>query len=177
MEGSGTQMTPLGAIVRGLVAGAVGSAAMDLVWYWQYQRSGGKSHPLDWEFSAGLRAWDSAPAPAQLGKHLYEGFFQRELPADRAALTNTIMHWGYGMSWGGLYGVVAGSLRCPRVIFGLPLGAGIWASSYILLPLAKVYKPIWKYDAQTLLKDFTAHLAYGFGTAGAFALLARLVRE
>jgi hypothetical protein len=80
------------------------------------------------------------------------------------------------MSWGALYGVIVGSLRCPRTIFGLPLGASVWASSYIILQLAKVYKPIWEYDARTLLHDLTAHLAYGSGTAGAFALLARLAR-
>src|SRR5262245_22346665 len=137
MECSGAPMTPLEAIVRGLVSGAVGSAAMDLVWYWRYKRSGGKSHLLDWEFSTDLRDWDSAPAPAKIGKHLYEGFFQRELPGERAAFTNTMMHWGYGISWGGLYGVVAGSLRCPRVIFGPLLGAGVWVASYIILPLAQ----------------------------------------
>lgn len=174
MERSCSKMTPLGAIVRGLIAGAVGTAAMDLVWYWRYERGGGERNLLDWEFSAGLRDWDSAPVPAKIGKRLYEGFFQRELPADRAALTNNVVHWAYGMSWGGLYGVLVGSLRSPSVIFGLPLGAAVWATSYVILPLAKVYKPIWEYDAQTLLKDFTANLAYGASTAGAFALLARV---
>jgi hypothetical protein len=58
----------------------------------------------------------------------------------------------------------------------LPLGVGLWAASCVLLPLAKIYKPIWEYDVRTLLKDFTARLAYGSGTAGAFVLLARLAR-
>ena|ERR1051326_91783 len=177
MECSGAQMTPLEAIARGLVSGAVRSAARDLVWYWRHKRGGGKSHLPDWEFSTELRDWESAPAPAKIGKHLYEGFFQRGLPADRAALTNNIMHWGYGMSWGGLYGIVAGSLRCPRVIVGTLLGAGVWVTSYVILPLARVYKPIWEYDARTLLKDFTAHLVYGSCTAGAFAVLVRLANE
>ena len=177
MKCSNTRMTPLEAIIGGMVAGAVGTSAMDLVWYLRYRRSGGKSHLRDWEFSAGLSTWDSAPAPARVGKRLYEGFFQRELPADRASLTSNIMHWGYGMSWGGLYGVIVGSLRRHRVIFALPLSAGVWASSYILFPLAKLYKPIWEYDARTLLRDFSAHLAFGAGTAGAFAVLAHQVLE
>jgi len=40
-----------------------------------------------------------------------------------------------------------------------------------VLPLAKVYKPIWQYDARTLAKDLSAHLAYGIGTAAAFRVL------
>jgi hypothetical protein len=34
-----------------------------------------------------------------------------------------------------------------------------------------VYKPIWKYDLETLAKDLSAHLV--FGTATAFRLLTR----
>ena len=45
------------------------------------------------------------------------------------------------------------------------------ASSYAVLPLAKLYKPIWEYDRKTLAKDLSAHLAYGLATAAAFRLL------
>ena len=168
------RMTPLGAVVRGLAAGAVGTLAMDLVWYWRYKRGGGESGFRDWEFSVGLDNWDNASAPAKVGKHLYEGFRQQELPPERAALTSNVVHWGYGMGWGGLYGILAGSVRSPGVTLGLPFGAGVWASSYVSLPLAKLYKPIWEYDSQTLLKDLSAHLAYGAGTAATFAALSLL---
>jgi len=171
---AGAGMTPLEAAVRGLVAGAVGALAMDLVWYRRYKRGGGESKFLDWEFSAGMAEWQNAPAPAQLGKRLYEGVFQRTLPPERAGFTNNVMHWGYGMAWSTAYGIVVGSLRRPSAIYGLPFGAVVWATSYVVLPLAKLYKPIWEYDAPTLLKDLTAHLAYGTGTSAAFALLARL---
>lgn len=167
------ELTPLGAIVRGLAAGAVGIAAMDLFWYIQYKRGGGKSGLLDWEFSVGLNDWTKAPAPAQVGKRLYEGLFQRELPPERAALTNNLVHWAYGTIWGSLYGILAGSVRKPSVIFGLPFGASVWATDYVVLPLARLYKPVWQYDAGTLAQDLSAHLVYGLGTAGAFALLVR----
>jgi hypothetical protein len=147
---------------------------MDLVWYRRYKRGGGKSPFLDWEFSAGLSDWEQASAPAKVGKRLYEGLFQRELPARYAAATNSIMHWGYGIAWGGVYGILAGSLCRRSVLYGLPLGAAVWTSSYVTLPLARLYKPVWEYDAKTLAKDLSAHLAYGVGTAAAFALLARL---
>lgn len=85
--------TPLGAVVRGLLAGAIGTLAMDLVWFARYRRGGGQSPFLDWEFSAGLDSWENAPAPAQVGKRIYEGFMQRELPPSRAALTNNLVPW------------------------------------------------------------------------------------
>jgi hypothetical protein len=165
-------MTPLGAIARGVVAGAVGTLAMDLVWYRRYRRGGGTDGFAAWELSAGLNGWESAPAPALLGKKVYEGVFQHPLPPERAALTNNLVHWATGLGWGAAYGVVAGSLRSPRVRDGLVFGPAVWASSYVVLPAAGLYKPIWEYDTKTLAKDLSAHLAYGLASASAFRILA-----
>jgi hypothetical protein len=164
-------MTPLGAVSRGLVAGAVGTLAMDALWYARYRREHGESDFAAWEFSSGLDSWDQAPAPAQVGKRLAEGLFEREIPPRRAALVNNVTHWGYGMLGGAQYGIVAGSLRTPRVRYGLPFGVSVWAASYAVLPAAKLYKPIWDYDRTTLLKDLSAHLVYGLGTATALKLM------
>src|SRR4029079_13517109 len=60
-------MTLFGALVRGGVAGAVGTLAMDLLWYARYRREGGESGFVEWESSAGLDNWANAPAPAQFG--------------------------------------------------------------------------------------------------------------
>ena len=78
--------TPADALVRGLAAAALGTLAMDVWLYARYRRNDGKSGFRRWEFSADLLSWDQAPAPAQVGKRLYEGLFQRELPDHRAAL-------------------------------------------------------------------------------------------
>ena len=170
---SRSAVTPLGAIGRGLAAGAVGTAAMDVLWFWRYQRDGGEGSFLAWELSSGLCSWDQAPAPAQIGKRLVEGVFQREVPAQRAALVNNITHWGYGMLGGAQYGVLAGSLAAPRIVYGIPFGATVWATGYAVLPLAKLYKPIWEYDRRTLARDLSAHLVYGLTTAIALDALAR----
>jgi hypothetical protein len=163
-------LTPLGAVVGGAVAGAAGTAAMDALWYYRYRKGGGKDPILEWEFAAGVKDWDQAPAPAQVGRRLYEGFFQKELPADKAALTTNVMHWAYGVAWGAAYGVVAGSVPLrPR--HGAIFGALVWSSDYVTLPLAKLYKPIWQYDLRTLGKDLSAHVVYGLGTATIFRLL------
>jgi hypothetical protein len=166
------RLTPLGVIVRGAAAGAVGTLAMDLVWYARYRREGGNSGFTDWEFSAGVDSWDSAPVPAQFGKRIFEGLFRRDLPPQTAGLVNNVTHWVTGMGWGATFGVLSGSVPTRRAWHGLVFGAGVWVQSYAVLVPAKLYKPPWDYDAVTLWKDLSAHLVYGLGTATAFRVLA-----
>lgn len=166
-------LTPIGAIVRGIVAGAVGTAAMDALLFKRYRRGGGDESAGQWEFSEGLSSWEDAPAPAKVGKRLVEGLFRIEIPPSRVPLVNNVTHWGYGILGGAQYGVVAASLRKPRVAYGLPFGATVWASGYVVLPAAMLYKPIWEYDVKTLAQDLSAHLVYGLATATAFRLLSR----
>jgi hypothetical protein len=164
-------MTPLGAVVRGLGAGAVGTLAMDLLLFARYKRGDGKSSFREWELSQEIESWDQAPAPAQVGRRLVEGLFQRPLPNRLAPLVNNVTHWGYGVVNGAPYGLVVGSLPRARVWFGVPFGAGVWGSSYVVLPAAGLYRPIWEYDRRTLANDLSAHLVYGLTTAATFRLL------
>jgi hypothetical protein len=163
--------TPIGAVARGLLAGAAGTLAMDLLLYARYRRGGGKDPFPGWESSAGLDDWDDAPAPAQVGRRLVDGMFGTTLPASRARLVNNVTHWAYGISAAAGYGVLAGSLRNPRIAYGAPFGAGVWATGYVVLPAAGLYKPITEYDKVTLAKDLSAHLVFGLSTAAVFRVL------
>lgn len=166
-------MTPVAAVANGLVAGVVGTLAMDVSLFVRYKRGGGEDRFLPWESSAGLHDWKQAPAPAHVGKRLVEGLFQRELPATSAPTVNNATHWAFGILNSVQYAILAGSVRRPRVRYGLPFGAAVWASGYVVLPAAKLYQPIWKYDRRTLANDLTAHLVYGLGTAATFKALSR----
>jgi hypothetical protein len=163
-----TRVSPLGAVARGVTASAFGTLAMDSVWYRLYKREGGELGFRAWELSAGLDSWEDAPAPAQVGKRLVEALLQRELSPQYARLLNNVTHWGYGLLAGAGYGIVVGSLRSPKVWYGLPFGAGVWAAGYVVLPFTGTYRPIWEYDLETLAKDLSAHLVFGVGTAAAF---------
>jgi hypothetical protein len=155
----------LSSVLRGLVAAGVGTACMDAVWYVRYRRGGGTSSPLDWEFSAGLDNWDDASAPAKVGKLLLES---TGLPVPGPAVMNNLMHWAYGAGWGALLGVSIDQPWRARLTQGPLLGASVWLASYVSLPVAGVYKPIWSYDLKTLWKDLSAHLVYGLSTIAAF---------
>ena len=165
-------LTPLGAVMRGAAAGAVGTIAMDLLWFSRYRHNGGDGRFVDWESSVGLSSWDEAPAPAQFGRRLIQGVFQRDLPPERARLLNNIVHWTTGVGWSAAFGLVSGSFPNHRSWHGLILGAGVWAQAYAVLVPAKLYKPMWEYDGETLWKDLSAHLVYGLSTATVFRVLA-----
>jgi len=167
------RLTPLAAVAAGILAGAVGTVCLDAVEYLKYRRGGGTEEPLRWEF-APVDSWEKAPAPGQVAKRVIEGFTGRELPDKWAFPISTIMHWGYGSSAGAVYGIVAGSLRDPLPVYGLPFGAAVWINGYLVLPEAGLYKHIWEYDAKTLAGDLAGHLSYGAGTGTTFWLLAKV---
>jgi uncharacterized membrane protein YagU involved in acid resistance len=167
-------LTPLAAVAGGLLAGLVGTAAMDAVLYARYRRSGGKEAPMAWEFPP-IDNWQQASDPGQVAKRVIEGFTQRPIPDRWARTATTAAHWAFGSASAAAYGVVAGSLRRPRPLDGVPFGISVWTLGYIVLPQAGLYKQIWEYDVETLAKDLSAHLAYGVTTATAFWLLAKVL--
>ena len=165
------QVTPVGAVARGILAGAAGTAAMDTLLFARYRRGGGADSAFAWESSAGVTNWEGAPAPAHVGKRLVEGFLDIQLPPSRARLVNNAMHWAYGALNGAVYGILAESLPRRRAGYGLPFGAAVWVGDYVTLPAAGLYKPIWEYDVKTLADDLSAHLVFGLGTATTLRLL------
>ena len=52
MHNSPHPMTPLAAVVAGLLAWAAGTIGLDAVHYLKYRRAGGSEGPLAWEFAA-----------------------------------------------------------------------------------------------------------------------------
>jgi hypothetical protein len=157
----------------GALAGALGTAAMDLLLYERYRRGGGEEGLGRWELAGDVATWDDASAPGQLGRKALRLATGHEPPDEWARATTNIVHWATGIGWGAQYGLVA-SATAPQPWAGaLALGPVAWLSGYVVLPLAKVYEPIWKYDARALGRDLSAHLVYGAVTSGVFAALTR----
>ena len=155
----------------GACAGVAGTAAMDLVLFARYQRDGGSQGLFASETSDGVDQWDNAAAPGQVGKRIVEGVTRRPLSDWWARPTSNIVHWATGLAWGAQFGIVQGSHPRRRWTTALLLGPTAWLSGYVILPLAKLYKPIWEYDTATLAKDLSAHMAYGLVTAATFAVV------
>lgn len=161
----------MGPILRGVSAAALGTLAMDASLYHRYRHDGGDEAFQGWESSEGLVSWENAPAPALVAKRLIEDLLGHELSPRYARLLNNATHWAFGLVNGAGYGLVLGSRQRPKVWFGIPFGAAVWAGGYVVLPQLGVYEQIWKYDLDTLRKDLSAHLVFGTATAAAFRVL------
>jgi hypothetical protein len=158
-------------LAAGALAGVVGTAAMDLVLYQRYRRDGGKDGLWRWEFAGAVMSWQDASAPGKLGQRALRAAIGHEPPDEWARATTNIVHWATGVGWGIQYGAVANVTSQHPWARALALGPVAWLSGYIVLPLAKVYKPIWQYDARTLGDDLSAHLVYGSVASATFAAL------
>jgi hypothetical protein len=146
---------------------------MDLIEFRRYRHGHGAEGLVAWESAEGVDQWDKASAPGQFGKRVAEALTGHELPDGWARRTTNAVHWATGIGWGAQFGLLSGLSPRHRRALGVLLGPTAWLTGYVILPLAKVYKPIWDYDAATLAKDLDAHLAYGSITAAGFAVLVR----
>jgi hypothetical protein len=81
--------TPLRALVQGLVAGAVGTAALTA--YQGLTQDGDSETP---------RSWSQTSDPAQVGHRVVEGVFRRAVPLEKAGVMTNVVHWMYGTGWG-----------------------------------------------------------------------------
>ena len=148
--------TPLGAVVKGVLAGAAGTAVMTGSQLGYY------------------KAMDVQPSdtPAQVGKRVIEGVLHRgPVPEDKMETLNNAMHWAYGTSWGVLYGLAAGTSKPRALRGGLLFGAVVWGASLIHLPAMKLSPPIWESDPKSLAPDVGFHVVYGVAVATAYKTL------
>jgi hypothetical protein len=141
-------------IGRGLVAAAIGTAAMTV------------SSTI--EQKARGRAASTAPADAAAKLLGIEGF------CDDAARNrfSTIVHWAYGTSWGvpraaldraGLSSAAATAAH----------GATLWGSEQVMLPALGVAPPLWEWGAGEVAIDASHHLVYTVATSIAYEALSR----
>lgn len=162
-------MTLVRNLGRGAVAGALGTLAMDALWYRRYRDGGGEEAFLDWELAGATSSFDEAGAPAKMGKRIADAV-EIDLPDDAAGTVTNVVHWLTGVGYGAVVQAVVADRRNVAAS-GLATGVGAFAASYAVLGSLGLYQPIWEYEADTLRDDLTAHLAFGAVTALAFRVL------
>ncbi len=154
---SRSRTTPLGAVIKGLVAGAIGTAVMTA-----YQL-------------AVANAMGSGPSnvPGEVGKRVLEGVFQREVSDEQVEKLTNPVHVIYGVSWGPLYGIVQSSLSRGSGRHGLAFGTAVWGASLVQLPAMKLAPPVWEMSPSSIALDLSYHLVYGLSVAAAYAAIDR----
>jgi hypothetical protein len=157
--------------LRGVVAGAVATAAMDLLWFRRYRADGGEQRLLSWELTTSADDFgEDAPAPARVGQRI-AALVGIELPPSTVSATNDVVHWATGIGWGKLAGISAGLLPLPALGVGVGTGVTAWGTSYAVLGHLGIYEPITHYDSSTLWKDLSAHLVFGATMGAALTVL------
>jgi hypothetical protein len=144
----------------GVVAGAIGTLSMDLIWYRRYRSGGGTQSFLPWETSEGTTDYESAAAPARTARAVADlaGF---ELPDDSARAVNNAVHWLTGLAWGNVHGLTSLAIGTSNPLLGLGTAVLAWGTSYAVLPRLGVYEDLGEYEPEVLWQDLSAHLVFG----------------
>ena len=141
------------AIGRGLVAGVAGTAAMTI------------SSTLE----ARLRRRAPSTAPARATAKVL-GI--REFDSDLAqARWNDLSHWGYGIGWGVLRGLLGASGMTQRQAT-LAHGAAIYGAAQVTLPALEIAPPSIFWGAKEVAIDALHHAVYATATGAAYQLIA-----
>lgn len=165
---------PIARLLRGAVAGAAGTLAMDLLWWSRYRRDGGEDGFTDWEFATSTTSFEEASAPGKVGQRAAR-LVGVDLPDEVAGTTTNIVHWLTGMGYGVGHALVNDGRSRPA-LRGAATGVGAFGNSYAAMGAMGLYEPIWEYDAPTLAKDLSAHLVFGTTVGLVHAALSRDAR-
>jgi len=141
-------------IGRGLVAGALGTAAMTV------------SSTLEARLRG--RAPSSAPARAT-AKVLGIETFESDLAHARFS---DLSHWGYGTGWGVVRGLLGATPLSPRRAT-LAHGAAIYGAAQVTLPALEVAPPAIFWGKEEVAIDLFHHMVYAAATGAAYGLIAR----
>ena len=142
-------------IGKGLLAGAVGTAAMTV------------SSTLEMKLRD--RAGSSAPAQAAEKVLGIEDFVDETAEARFSSLA----HWGYGTGWGAVHGLLASAGLPGPAATAVHLGA-VWGFEQIMLPSLDVAPPFWEWGTEEEVAiDGLHHFVYAAATGIAYSLLDR----
>jgi uncharacterized membrane protein YagU involved in acid resistance len=163
--------SPLGAFSAGLVAGFVGSIAQNLFFAWTKKLA---PEPATHAFEP-VESEQLSEMPTQTVARRVTEQLARRGPLEHKEGAAQVVHLAFGSGWGGLYGIVAGTLpRLASSSGGLAFGMVVWlVSDDILLPAFRLSAWPHHYPVKTHLYAIAAHAIYGLAVAATFEALER----
>lgn len=160
--------SPIGALARGMVAGAIGAGAQSLFFLatrrWAPRRTELPQHLRKPEPEA-----QDESGLETMARRTVHGLMQRgPLTEVQKSRAGSALHYLFGALWGGMYGLWRESFRASPLAFGF----GVWmASDNLLLPAFRVAAWPQHYSLKEHHYALQAHFVYGLGTSAAYALL------
>src|SRR5215210_9462375 len=114
------------AVGKGLFAGAAGTAAMTL------------SSTMEMK----LRGRPASSAPADAAAKVLGVESKGEMEEARFS---TLVHWGYGTSWGAMRGLI-GAAGLSGMRAGVAHLGAVWGTEQVMLPALGVAPPFWEWE-------------------------------
>ncbi len=172
--------------VLGVAGAAAGLTAMRYCWQGvtaitgkdpRAEETKGGPHTLDDISLVGEHYQGGESSTAAIGRLAYETLANKEPKKETKTTLSYVVHWGYGLLVGGLYGALrGGSAGVPDVAGGLAYGTGLWLfGSEIAIPLLGLSKGPTTQPLESHAYALGAHFAYGLATAASTQLLYRLM--
>lgn len=164
--------SPLGAFCGGVVAGLAGALAQSLYFAWTRELaprpSGDAFEPVEPE--------QRHEPPTQTVARRFKEHLVHAGPLAKPERAAQVVHLAFGSAWGGVYGLVAGTLPSVAGLRGgLAFGAAVWLlSDDILLPAFNLAAWPHHYPVKDHLYAIAAHAVYGAAVAGTFEGLRRV---
>ena len=85
---------------------------------------------------------------------------------------SNLVHWGYGIAWGGVRGLLGVAGLSGPAATAAHFGA-VWGTEQVMLPALKVTPPLTEWGVQEVAIDALHHLVYAGATGIAYSLLDR----
>lgn len=160
----------MGALLRGLAAGAAGAAVQSL--FFVATKKLAPSSP-EGIFQPPEHEQKSETATQTVARRFTEDFLQRgPLSPEQKSTHAQLVHYGFGAAWGGLYGLARETWPIARgPLASIGMGTIVWAiGDNLVLPAFKLAAWPQHYPAKVHGYAFFAHVAYGLGTWAAYEL-------
>ena len=127
---------------------------------------------------AGKHHQQGESATAALGRILYDWAADEKPDKEIKSVLSQLVHWGYGMAQGGVYGLLRPRVDWPDLRAGLLFGAGLWLfGDEIVVPMLGLQKGPTASSLRQHLNRLGMHLSFGAGTALATQTLNSVFRE
>lgn len=164
-------ITPLGAVTRGIIAGACGSAAQSL--FFKATESVTPSSPPG-VFEPPDPIQENESSPETVARRAIESFALRgEMSARAKQRGGHLVHYSFGATWGGTYALARESTPWMSTPLGIiAFSTGVWAfADNALLPAMRLAAPPTRYPPKVHAYALAAHWVYGASVAAVYGVL------
>jgi putative membrane protein len=157
-------------VAAGLASGLIASWTMN-----QYQKIWSAFQEKDGQLTEAEKQRQlDQNVTVKVADSLSRRFLHRTLQPSEKASAGNLVHYGFGMITGGLYGFAADRSPLFRKALGIPWGTFVWLQAdELALPALGLSKPMKAYPISVHLYALTSHFVFG----ATMEITRRLIRK